>query len=101
MDVGTISVDRMSTRDTNAAIARGDLRSCYVASVKGGETAAPGPIVLAIEVEEMRVARARASGAPSSPALRKCLESRIVGARVASADTGSATAKIPLTFSSQ
>ena len=101
MDVGGISTDRMTPRDVNAVIGRGDLKSCYVASVKGGEPAAPGPITLNLEVEDMRVTRVRSSGGASSPSLRRCLESRLVGARVPSADTGSATASIPLTFSSQ
>jgi eukaryotic-like serine/threonine-protein kinase len=101
MDVGGINTDRMSPRDANAVLARGDLKSCYVASVKSGESASPGAVTLNLEVEDMRVARVRASGAASSPSLRRCLESRLVGARVPSADTGSATASIPLTFSSQ
>ncbi len=101
MNVGGINTDRMSPRDASAVLGRGDLVSCYVASVKGGEPASPGSVTLNLEVEDMRVTRVRSSGAPSSPSLRRCLESRLVGARVPSADTGSATASIPLTFSSQ
>ncbi len=101
MDVGSVNTDRMSPRDVGAIMGRGDLKSCYVASVKAGEPASPGPVTLSLEVEDMRVTKGRASGAGSSPSLRRCLESRLVGARVPSADTGSATASIPLTFSSQ
>jgi hypothetical protein len=101
MSVGGVNTDRMSPRDVSAIMGRGDLKSCYVASVKGGESASPGPITLNLEVEDMRVSKARASGGASSPSLRKCLESRLIGARVPSADTGSATASIPLTFSTQ
>jgi eukaryotic-like serine/threonine-protein kinase len=101
MSVGGVNTDRMSPRDVSAIMGRGDLKSCYVASVKGGESASPGPITLNLEVEDMRVSKARTSGGASSPSLRKCLESRLIGARVPSADTGSATASIPLTFSTQ
>ena len=101
MSVGGVNTDRMSPRDVSAIMGRGDLKSCYIASVKGGESASPGPITLNLEVEDMRVSKARASGGASSPSLRKCLESRLIGARVPSADTGSATASIPLTFSTQ
>ncbi len=101
IDVGALRTDRMSPRDANAILGRADLKSCYVASVKAGEPAAPGSVTVNLEVEDMRVARAKTSGASSSTSLRRCIESRLVGSRVPSADTGSATASIPLSFSTQ
>jgi len=98
LDVLQVQVDHVSPRDVNAVLARADLGACFVAAARAERTPHPSAVTLVLDIDDLRVARASISPGTASPVLRRCVESRVVGGRMPSADTGAATARITLTF---
>ena len=97
--VDSINVVRVTTRDVTNALARVDLRGCYVAALKAGASPSPASVLVTLKIDDLRVVSATMTPAGASPVLRRCVESQLLGGRMPSADTGTASAQIALTLS--
>jgi eukaryotic-like serine/threonine-protein kinase len=100
VEVDSISVVRVTTRDVTNALSRADLRSCYVAAVRAGAPTSPASILVTLKIDDLRVVSATVTPAGASPVLKRCVEAQLVGGRMPSADTGTASAQIALRLSS-
>ncbi len=96
--VGKVDVDRVTARSVNGLLRHVNLDRCYVAALRSRGAATSGSGALVLEIDQNQVSRAHLQGDLGLPGLGDCITSQFTSLRVDDADTGSATARITLSF---
>jgi len=96
--VGALDTNHVSAHDVSAALAHAGLDACFAAAARGERPAQPRSVTLVLAIDDLTVNGAQLVGFGVTPGFRACVVQRIGRARMPSADTGAATATIPLTF---